>query len=325
MKLIDKISDRLGNILLPVSNETLKVVVLCIFTATTFWFFNALNDDYTTRISYPIDFVYQDSGLIVVKELPDNVKINVTGGGWNLLRKTFWFTIDPVDIQLDNPANDKYFLGASLYATIADQLNEVQLNFIETDTLWVDIDSLKTHKAKIAFDSSKVLLTKTFRINSPITFSTDSVKFTGPSRFINNIPDVIFLSSQKEEVEKDFSEELTFSTYGSSLVNRNPVEVEVRFKVAKFINQELMLPYKFKNTPQDSANYIFKDSLFTLNFDIQEKSASQYSLDSFKIFIDYALINKKDSLTRPILESVPTQINKENIITSPILYKYLDL
>lgn len=324
MKLFDKISDRLGNILLPVSNEKLKVVALCIVTATTFWFFNALNDNYTTRISYPIKFIYKDSSLVVVNELPDNVKINVSGGGWNLLRKTFWFTIDPVEIQLDDPVNEKYFLGASLYASIADQLNEVQLNFIETDTLVVDIDSVKSHKAEIAFDSSKVSLAEGFRIISAITFSTDSVEFTGPARFIQTIPNTITLSSEKEKIERDFSEEITFSTFGSSLVNRNPVDVEVQFKVAKFITQELMLPFEFKNTPEDSANFVFIDSLISLNFDIQEKLASQYSLDSFAIFIDYALLDKNDSVFTPVIEAVPPQINKEDITISPIKYLYLD-
>lgn len=323
MKLFDKISDGLSNLLLPISNETVKVVVLCVVTATTFWFFNALNDNYSTRISYPIKFVYQDSALVVVKELPDNVKINVSGGGWNLLRKTFWFTIEPVEIQLEDPVNDKYFLGSTLYATIADQLNEIQLNFIETDTLWVDIDSIKTHIAQVQFDSTAVKLSEGYRIISPISISPDSAEFTGPARFIETIPNLITLSSSKDKIEKDFNEEIAFSTYGSSLVNRKPVEVEVKFKVAKFIKQELMLPFEYINVPQDSANYNFQDSLAILKFDIQESLASKYSLDSFKIVVDYAKINIRDSVTFPSIESSPEQINLENIQISPISFRYL--
>ena len=35
-----------------------RVVALCILGATTFWFFNALNKQYATRINYPIEFLY---------------------------------------------------------------------------------------------------------------------------------------------------------------------------------------------------------------------------------------------------------------------------
>jgi hypothetical protein len=39
----------------------IKVVVMCLLAATTFWFLNALNKDYSTRITYPVRFEYDDS------------------------------------------------------------------------------------------------------------------------------------------------------------------------------------------------------------------------------------------------------------------------
>ena len=322
MKLFKNITQKWGDLVSPVSNETFKVVVLCVVTATTFWFFNALNDNYTTRISYPIKFNYPDSGLVVVTELPDNVKINVSGGGWNLLRKTFWFTIDPVEINLENPVTDKFFLGAALYPNIADQMNEIQLNFIETDTLWVDIDSAVSHTAYVKIDSTNIQLAPNFKIISPIRSSVDSVSFTGPKRFIDNIPDTLLISLKSNNIEKDYNEDISFSTYGSSLVNRNPVETEISFKVAKFIEQELMLPYKVLNKEADSANYVFMDQLATLKFEIQESLANQYSLDSFKIHIDFAKLQPNDSLVLPTIEKTPKQIDSTKIKILPIEYLY---
>ena len=287
-----------------------------------FGFLMLLNDNYTTRISYPIEFNYPDSAMVVVEELPDNVKINVSGGGWNLLRKTFWFTIDPVFIELEDPANEKFVLGSTLYPTISDQMTEIQLNFIETDTLWVAIDSLKQQKSVLKFDSAAVKLAPNFRITSSISLSTDTAIFTGPKRFVDSIPSEIILKTKRDAIDSDFKEDIMLSTFGSSLVRRNPVEVEVRFQVARFINQELMLPFKMINVPTDSFNYKMIDSLATLKFQIREELANQYNLDSFSIVVDYELMSPNDSTVIPRLESSPNMLKATDIKLDTLNYNY---
>jgi len=324
LKIFEKISDGLSNLLLPMSNETLKVVVLCFVTATTFWFFNALNDSYTTRINYPVTFIYNDTSYVAVEELPDNVKINVSGGGWNLLRRTFWFTIEPLKINLVNPERERFMLGASLYTTLAEQMNEIQLNFVETDTIWFAVDSIVEKSAGIFFDSAGVSLAVDYKITSAIRLSDDSATFRGPKRFIQNIPDSIILKADKERITKDYEEELLLSTYGSSLVRRNPVEIEVSFAVAKFIEQELMLPFRIINTPNDSLNYELSDSLATLKFNIQEDKASQYSLDSFDIVLNYAQMNPSGNKILPTLLKKPQKLSANNIVLDTLQYTYKD-
>ncbi|GAA5034785.1 hypothetical protein GCM10011506_29100 [Marivirga lumbricoides] len=322
MKIVEKILDGLSNTLLPSSNERLKVVVLCIVTATTFWFFNALNDSYTTRIKYPIEFIYPDSIYIPVKELPERVSINVSGGGWNLLRKTFGFKTEPLKIPLSEPASRNFILGSSLFSTISDQITEIQLNFIETDTLKIEIDSIRTKKARILIDSIGIQLSENYRITSPIQISPDSAQFTGPERFIKNIPDNVLVSLEDSQIKDNYSEEIELSTFGSSLVNRNPVEVRVQFKVERFINQELMIPYSTINRPADSSSYIFKDSLARLNFQIKETEASQFNLDSILLQVNYRNMSKKDSIVVPEIVNLPQVLKNKTIEVDSIHYFY---
>lgn len=323
MKRFEKIGDWLSNIFLPHSNDTIKVVVLCIVTATTFWFFNALNDNYSTRISYPIKFTYPDSSLVVVKELPKKVSINVSGGGWNLLRKTFWFTITPVEVPLEEPAKTTYILGNSLYSLIADQMNEIQLNYVENDTLRIEIDSIKTANSKLSIDSTKINLAEGYRIISAIEKSHDSASFSGPERFMKNIPEEVLIDIEEENISSNYSEDIYLPTFGSSLVNRNPVEVRVSFEVAKFIQQELMLPFEKINLPADSNAYIFSDSLASISFKIQEKLAGNFNLDSIRLAIDFEEINSQDSIASPVLTLVPSQLKDLDIKIDSIQYQYI--
>jgi len=322
LKQFENIWDWLSNLLLPQSNDTIKVVVLCFVTATTFWFFNALNDNYSTRISYPIKFTYQDSSLVVVEELPQRVSINVNGGGWNLLRKTFWFTIEPVEVPLEDPVNQKYILGSSLYSLIADQMTEVQLNFIETDTLNIEIDSLRSAKAKLFIDSTTISLAQDYRITSAINKSHDSAIFTGPERFIKNVPSELKIEIEEENISSEYDEDIYLPTFGSSLVNRNPVEINVQFRVSKFIQQELMLPFEKINAPEDSNAYIFNDSLARISFQIQEELAGNYNLDSIRLAVDYEQIIQKDSVTKPIILSLPQILKDKKITIDSIKLQY---
>ena len=60
-----------------------RAVVLCVFAATIFWFFNALNKSYTTNINFPLSFDYDRDNFVPVRNLPAQVRLNVTGNGWD--------------------------------------------------------------------------------------------------------------------------------------------------------------------------------------------------------------------------------------------------
>ena len=71
-------------------NENWKVVVLAVAGAATFWLFNALNKNYDTRLNYPVVFEFNRDSVVVVTPLAEEINIDVNGGGWNLIRNTFW-------------------------------------------------------------------------------------------------------------------------------------------------------------------------------------------------------------------------------------------
>ena len=120
---------------------------MSILAATTFWFFNALNNsEYTTTINYPIELSYPGSdSLLVVGSLPRTVRINVTGGGWNLIRKTLGNRYGALKIDFNAPTDTRYLLGNSLTPLINDQIPTVHLNSVITDSLHFHIEQ-KGHR-----------------------------------------------------------------------------------------------------------------------------------------------------------------------------------
>ena len=145
-----------------------KVVLLSFLGATIFWFFSALGKDYNSRIDYPIEFVYDRDSLVAINPLPEYVDIDVSGGGWDLFREFFWFGSNPIVIELDNPAAIRYLTRPTILPIITDQLDEYRINFLFTDTLFIDIDRKVSKKVKLKIDSAAISIDEDYRIISSI-------------------------------------------------------------------------------------------------------------------------------------------------------------
>ena len=135
-----------------------KVVLLSFLGAATFWFFSALGKEYSYRFRHPIEFVYNHDSLIAVRPLPEFVEIDVTGGGWDLFRETNWFGGDPILFDLENPAAIRYLTRPTILPILTDQLSQFRVNFLFTDTLYIDIDRKDQRHVNLSVDSLTISL-----------------------------------------------------------------------------------------------------------------------------------------------------------------------
>jgi hypothetical protein len=210
----------------------LKVVIYCIIAAMVFWFFNAMNRDHTANISYPIKFEYKDSSLILVNPLPKKINLHVTGYGWNLLRKTFWFNIEPVVYKLEDPLRTKVITARNLLPVVTEQLNGVKVNYLLKDTFWINFER-KTIKEQLVYvDTSKVSLAEGLEIKSPVIVNPPKILVEGPQSLIEKLSDTLFLSIPQNEIDEDYDAEVKIFEV-SNLINIDRKKVQVLFKVGK--------------------------------------------------------------------------------------------
>lgn len=291
--------------------------MLCIIAATTFWLLNALNKRYTTKINYPIEFLVDNpEAVVVVEELPSKVEIDVSGGGWNLLRRTIWFNVSPLAIPLNNPTEVKHIPGSSLVPLISDQLSDISLNYVITDTLKVDIEAKLSKSAYLRIDSANINLAPSYRIVSEIVINPDTVTFVGPSSIINQLPDTVYLTLPTA-IASDFNEDIKINGVESNLVSHVPQEVNVSFEVAPFIRQTSVVEVTPLNFPGDSSMTIL-DRKVEVIYTVQEEMAGAIDEDDFKVWADFNKFDRDDSTIAPVLESIPNflldvKINPEKL------------
>ncbi|MGK7393118.1 MAG: hypothetical protein ACNS62_01050 [Candidatus Cyclobacteriaceae bacterium M3_2C_046] len=293
MNRIRKILSDIQGIFSNQKEENWKIIALCLLGATIFWFFNALNKEYTTRIRYPISFQFPQDSTVILGELPQEVQLIVTGGGWNLLRKTFWFDINPVEIELDNPTETKYISASSLRTALSDNIGEISLIEILSDTLKLDIEKLVTKKVPLQVDSARIPLSNNYRIVSPIYTSADSVLLKGPESMVKNLSDTFSISLFNNKIDRDFEEEVKLAPYVPKLVNVMPEQVTISFEVARYVKVDKEVYVQLRNMP--SLAYFLQDSTVTLSFMIPENDISKLKSNEFEVVADFNRINWQDT------------------------------
>ena len=284
-----------------------KVVLLSFLGATTFWFFSALGKDYNYRIQCPIEFVYNEDSLVAIKPLPQYVDIDVSGGGWDLFRDSFWFGSDPIKIELDNPAAIRYLTRPTIMPIVSDQLDEFRINFLFTDTLYIDIDRKVSKKVNLKLDSLGVSMDTDYRIITPITLSPDTATIFGPSSFIDTLDHEYVVRLDAEEIDKTFNRLVKLGLPEDWDIRSTPPTVNVQFGVDRFDRLELATVVELQNFPEDSSVYV-TDPAITVRFVVQNELREEYFSEDFKVVVDFNLINAADSTAPAIVIFHPENV-----------------
>ncbi|MEO9965076.1 MAG: hypothetical protein ABJF11_04760 [Reichenbachiella sp.] len=284
--------------LLPGLKDNWKVVVLSILGAATFWFFNAMNKSYDTRVDYPLSYSFEEDSVVVTKPLAKQIKIDVTSGGWNLIRKTLRINATPINIPLDNPTEIKFLTRSSLIPMISDQLDGLKLIYVVTDTIFFNIEKKITKKLPVYIDSISIPLSQSYRMVSPITCNLDSAIVSGPKSTMDQMTSYVQVDFSNMSIDGNFEDELGFFVGEHVVVT--PPEATVSFQVAKYLAREMSVPIELLDFPEDSSAYLANNEI-TLYYTIKEEHEDEVSSTDFSVTVDYSMRNMKDSTVSPIL------------------------
>lgn len=236
-----------------------KAVALCLLAAAVFWLFNAFNKSYATNIRFPLIFEYNNEKYMAASELPDQVNINVTGNGWDLFRKNLGLKLPSLTIPLERPADVKKIVGSTLPPLFANQLGGLQINYIVTDTLRIQIDERDYHKFRLFADLSQITFANGMGIAGRVQIIPDSVSLEGPKNILHNLPDSIRIRLPKRKVNDSYQEEIEIELNNQEFINRTPPVVTVKFDVEKM--QEVTAYIKVKRMKAPWARLQMKDSI----------------------------------------------------------------
>ncbi len=278
--------------------------MLCLFAATVFWFFNALNKNYSANINFPVSFDFDRENYVPVKSLPATIRMNVSGLGWDLFRKSSGLKVSPLVIPLERPVEIRKIVGSTLPALFSNQLEGLQINFVLMDTVYVDIDEKVRKKFRLTVDSAWRYLHNDFGVINEITLIPDTVWIEGPRKIVSTLPDVIDLALPQQNIDRDFIGEIEIVLPNDRLLKRNPPVVEVAFDVERLMEINDRVQLKVMNAPPPVRAAI---NVFEVNctFRLPVSLVHTLSIDSLTAIIDLKTVTPGSRQVVPQINGLP--------------------
>ena len=303
-----------------VTHNNWKVVLISITGAATFWLFRALNKSHSALISYPIEFVFNVDSTVVMNPLPTTIKIDVSSGGWNLFRRTLIFSIDPIQVELDNPSEVNFLTQSFLRPIVEDQLKGLTINYIVTDTLFLSIERKITKRMILKVDSLSLPLEEDYQLMSNITIQPDHVVLTGPKSIINSFESDFYITLDENNIDEDFYGRIEVPIVFEDLIQSDPSEVNVSFEVEKFKNVKIGVPIILQNFPSNRVTTLL-DSIVNVTYRVKESFKEDFSSEDFYVVLDYDFL-KTDSLGVPVLIKYPDTLRTVSMDSQKVRFRY---
>lgn len=288
-----------------------RAVALCVFAATVFWFLNALNKTYTTNINFPLSFDYDRESFVPVKNLPGQVRINVTGPGWDLFKRSTGVKATPLEIPLERPSDVKKIVGANLPKFFSSQVEGLQINFVLTDTLYLDLEPKTGRWISLRIDSVQDNLKKGFGVASAVSIMPDSIFIEGPARLISAFKDPFPLTLHQRNIDENFMDDVEIELPYSAVIKRHPPTVAVMFDVEKLVSVKDSLLIAVENIPP-SASYAEK-AYIPVTLLVPENMVGQVNLDSARAVLDLKNFKRGAARILPRAKGLPPYVHVAKI------------
>jgi YbbR domain-containing protein len=305
----------------PQKLSNIKVVVLCIAAATTFWILNALNkDDYTTVVDFPISLSYDRTLYIAVEKEPDQIQIEIKGNGWDLLRKYFKLTTPPFIVELQNPASKKFIQTSDFRRELGEFLGPTSIISILDDSLKFEIDKIQTIIVTVVPDSTSFSLAKNYRMLSQPNFSPSEISITGPSKVLAEMKSGILIKIDAQKIDGDFSKDVmvVFPKSIANLMISKEQTVNVSVDVVAFLEGNKRLKIKKINFPR-TVSLDNEEVTIIMDYLIDERNVEELKKLEFEAILDYSKRDKTDSSITVEVRTLPKFLDQVKV--SPAILK----
>lgn len=308
----------------PKKLSDLKVVVLCIAAATTFWILNALNkDDYSTVVDYPVEFVFDRENFVPIEKLPETIQVEIKGNGWDLLQKFFQLNTTPYSIELRNPSDREYLLTSELKRPLGEFLNPTQLVSVLDDSITYKIDEIQIREIQPVLDTLSFSMAKNYRIINEIKFSPNKLTIKGPSSILTNLAKGYPLSLNESGIDKTIQKEVEVAI-PSELIELISIEektVTIQFEVVAFLEGNKRLKLTKINFPR-SVTLEDEEVSMMMYYLVDERNSPQLKDMEFEAVLDYSKRNREDSTITIRVKPMPDYLEEVRVEPPLLKLKY---
>jgi hypothetical protein len=215
-------------------NNKPLIFLVCLLIATILWFVKALEKDYETIVSMPIQYTNLPLNKVLLNPPPSRLNVKVKAQGFVLLRHKLGLTFSPINFNINtltkttlnkkNPTN--FFVLSDQYISqISNQVNsEISIRDISPDTLFFHFDKLSEKKVRV-ISKLNISFQDHYNCSDSVKLSPSQIIVRGPSSIVDTLTGVYTKNQRFNNINATINqnimlekiEQLEFSTYKINL------------------------------------------------------------------------------------------------------------
>ncbi len=265
--------------------------MIFVLFATVFWFLIKLEEEFTTEIEYPIRFANLPEDKVLVGDLPESFKLNITAHGFKLLKYKFSnavipFTIDFNDypLKLSRKTSNFFILTEDIRQNIEKQLsNEISVQKISPDSLLFDFDKRSYRKVPV-LGNFEIQLAQQHMFEGRPSLVPDSIEVSGAHSLIDTLQGVYTQNKVFTNVNNSLDEDIKLKQIDNLQLGAK--EVRLNAEVVQFTEASVRLPIEVRNVPDSLRLITFrKDAVVRCHVSFENYPKIISAL--FEVVVDY--------------------------------------
>lgn len=267
-----------------------------------------MNKEHKAKISYPITFQY-DTQVVALQELPKYIEFEVLGQGWKIIAQNF--RKKPISYKIYNPLAISYILPAKFRFLLLEELQQLKLEHIISDTFFVKFDKIIEKKIKVALDTATFKLDKNYKLTDAIELTPNLLHVKGPKSEVKKLPSPVLLEFPDKNIDKSYDNDIKVKYTAHPLIKILESKIHVKFQVEEYKTYTIKVPITKNNFPNTAK---LAQQEVDITYTAKKAEVDSIKPEAFQITANYYHLNRKDS-TVPI-KLIKSPLQAQNIIIS---------
>lgn len=304
----------------------LGVYIVCVVLASFFWLMIKLSQEYTVKLTVPIEFTDVPAEYTVGGAAVDKIDTYVSAPGFVLFALRYGKLVKTVKISLKTVAYRKinqtdYFISSGiLKELIANGVGLSEDNFrLEDDQLMFKLERLSTATVEVeAF--TDINYRQQFGNFGTIKIEPATVTVFGPSEVLDTVRKVYTKRISGTDIHQTMVTNVPLNLSGG-LLQSNTSEVTVTIPVEQFTESSILVNISVPEHLRKLKTFPDKAEVFFL---VPMKEFMKIHPDLFRIVLDTTGLAQRRQLLQIKLEKQPDQVIVRQIHPSGVEYLFVD-
>ncbi len=269
------------------------VFLICTLLAGVFWLVKAMEEQYTTTISFPIQYQSFPDNKLLKDSLPGSATLKVRSSGWQLLKLKWEKAPNPLVVNLSQGGDSHLIqLEERAFFRAGEVPKKLKVLDIAPDSVKIAFDQALEKKVPVVLNGN-FDFAKHHELADSIAKVPKTVRIKGPKTYVKQIESVSTKPFHFKEIKKKRVESAKLKAPGYPFVSYSHKKVKVIIPAENVTEKTIALPVKFRN-PYYKTRITLIPSHVQAKFQVPLSRYPKIKAEDFKAVVNSQVMEQPD-------------------------------